>query len=138
MIAAQDLMRALAHAVEHAQNRAHQSLALARDLMAQVACGQAKQAAPATRALHMAAFETMSFAQLAAFNARATPEQAKLIFDCAVAGQDRALELEQLERKQRLAPAQMYFDDVLPVTAIELAAPLNPAAKAAGPAPRNT
>lgn len=104
-------------------------------LMAQVACGQVKHAAPAARALHLAAFDAMSFAQLASLGARATPEQARRLFDAAVAGQGRALEIEQLDRQQRLAPAQMYFDDVLPIEAMEA---LSRAAQAAEPALRNT
>ena len=111
---AQHLTQSLQAASELALARAVQSQAAATAMFKNLACGVSNDAPQALQALHLSAYQAMTLAQVGAGTGQIASERARDVFEAAMACQARALQLEQLHRRNELAPSQLYFDDVLP------------------------
>ena len=114
----QKLSAALNAAAQAAWQDASGSHQRASTLCALVACGHERNVPAATAAVHLAAFDAMTLAQVGEFTGALDGQRAQALMQAAKAGQGRALDFEARDRAGTLAPSDMFFDDVLPLQAL--------------------
>jgi hypothetical protein len=110
----------LPQVIDHAWGRAMRSNAAASSLCRLVACGKERNVQATCAAIHLAANDAMSLAQIGEHTGQIEPAHSAELMDRAMQVQQRALRFEQLHRAQALAPSDLFFDDLLPAQALGL------------------
>ena len=110
----------LPRVIDHAWERATRSNETASSLCRLVACGKERSVQAACAAIHLAANDAMTLAQIGEHTGQLELAHAAELMGRAMRVQQRALHFEQLHRAQALAPSDLFFDDLLPAQALGL------------------